>query len=72
MEGTPLLYTHAEELDNNEQEEVRRVMDFLEIHGHRHIGDKVVTAKVSKGSKSWKLGLSCVETGWTKKITQSG
>ena len=46
VEGTPLLYTHAEELDNNEQAEINRVMDFLEIQGHHHVGEKVMTAKV--------------------------
>lgn len=46
VEETPLLYTHADELDNNEAAEIKRVMDFLEIHGHAHTGEAVMTAKV--------------------------
>ena len=48
VEETPLLYTHAEELDNNEQEEIRKVLDFLEIQGHHHVSEGVVTAKVGQ------------------------
>lgn len=45
-QNTPMLYTHAEELDNNEQAEIDRVMEFLEIPGNHHVTEKVVTAKV--------------------------
>lgn len=47
VENTPLLYTHAEELDNNEQDEISKVLEFLEIQGHHHVSDGVMTAKVS-------------------------
>ena len=42
--GTPMLYSHAEELDKNEKVEVERVLEFLGISGHAHIvGKPVVT-----------------------------
>jgi len=45
--GTPVLYSHAEELDSNEKVEVERVLEFLGISGHRHVVSKpVVTAEV--------------------------
>ncbi len=44
--GTPMLYSHAEELDINEKVEVERVLEFLGITGHRHVvGKPVVTAE---------------------------
>ena len=45
--GGPMMYCHAEELDNNEHAEVNRVLEFMGIAPQAHPAKKVVTATVS-------------------------
>lgn len=48
-EGTPVLYSHAEDLDSNEKEEIERILEFLDIED-LHVVEETVTATVSPQS----------------------
>ena len=45
-EGTPILFSHADDLDDNESGELLRILTFLEIED-LHIVEGAVTVSVS-------------------------
>ena len=50
-EGTPILFSHADDLDDNESGELLRILTFLEIED-LHIVEGAVTVSVSPCSRT--------------------